>query len=65
MAHADDISATRNLQNLRRWWNVLRKIGPEFVYYPEPTNTWLEDKSRASEKFESEDNLTSDIPLSD
>lgn len=56
MAHADDISATRNLQNLRRWWNVLREIGPEFVYYPEPTNTWLEDKSRASEKFESEDN---------
>ena len=56
MAHADDISATRNLQNLKRWWDVLIESGPEFGYYPEPTNTWVVDKSRASEKFESEDN---------
>ena len=41
MAYADDFSTSRNLQDLRRWWSVLREISPKFGYYPEPTKTWL------------------------
>ena len=41
MAYADDFSAARNLQNLRRWWSALTEIGPKFGYYPNPTKTWL------------------------
>ena len=52
-AYADDFSAARNLQDLRRWWGVLTEIGPKFGYYPKPTKTWLVVKPCASEKVES------------
>ena len=53
MVYANDFSASRNLQDLRRWWNVLTEIGPKFGYYSETTKTWLVVKPCASEKVES------------
>ena len=53
MDYEDDFSAVRNLQDLRRWWSVLTKIGLKFDYYPEPTKTWLVVKPCASDKVES------------
>ena len=53
MVYADDFSAARNSQDLRRWWSVLTEIGPKFGYYPELTQTWLIIKSSVSEKVES------------
>ena len=53
MAYANDFSASRNLQDLRRWRNVLTEIGPKFGYYSEATKTWLVVKPCASEKVES------------
>ena len=53
MVYANDFSASRNLQGLRRWWLVLTEIGPKFGYYSEATKTWLVVKLCASEKVES------------
>ena len=37
----DDASAVGNLQALRRWWDHLTIIGPEYGYYPNASKTWL------------------------
>ena len=52
MADADDFSAARDLQDLRRWQSVLTEIGQKFRYYHEPKNIWLVVKSCALEKVE-------------
>ena len=38
---ADDASAAGDLHALRRWWDHLIRIGPEYGYYPNATKTWL------------------------
>ena len=53
MVYANDFSASRNLQDLRRWLNALTEIGPKFGHYFEAIKTWLVFKPCASEKVES------------
>ena len=31
----------RNLEALRRWWDTLMQIGPNYGYYQQPTKSWL------------------------
>ena len=38
---ADDATAFGNLEALRRWWDILMQIGPNYGYYPQPTKSWL------------------------
>ena len=38
---ADDVTASGNLEALRRWWEALMQIGPNYGYYPQPTKSWL------------------------
>ena len=38
---ADDVTASGNLEALRRWWDTLMQIVPNYGYYPQPTKSWL------------------------
>ena len=38
---ADDVTASGSLEALRRWWDTLMQIGPNYDYYPQPTKSWL------------------------
>ena len=50
LAYAEDVSAAGKLDNLRKWWDTLTIIGPNFGYYPEPTKTWLVFRPYASQQ---------------
>ena len=41
MGFGDDVNASRNLQALRRWWNILMQIGPNYGCYPQPIKSWV------------------------
>ena len=38
---ADDVTASGNLETIRRWWDTLMQIGPNYRYYPQFTKSWL------------------------
>ena len=38
---ADDATAGGQLQQLKQWWEVLEKIGPDFGYYVNASKSWL------------------------
>ena len=42
--YADDAAAVGKLAELRVWWDILTKEGPNFGYYPNPSKTWLVTK---------------------
>ena len=52
---ADDASAAGALHALRRWWDRLIEIGPEYGYFPNASKTWLivkeESLSHAQDVF--------------
>ena len=37
MGFADDVTASGNFETLRKWWDTLMQIGPNYGYYPQPT----------------------------
>ena len=39
--YADDSSCMGKLENVRRWFDILRMDGPKWGYYPEPTKSYL------------------------
>ena len=39
--YADDASAAGGIKELRRWWDLLVRIGPNYGYYPNASKTWL------------------------
>ena len=39
--YADDATACGNLLDIRRWWDRLVSIGPDFGYFPNPLKTCL------------------------
>ena len=44
---ADDATAGGDLSKLRRWWDHLARVGPDYGYFPNAAKTWLivgEDK---------------------
>ena len=41
---ANDVTTSRNLEALRRWWDALMEIGQNYGYYPLPTKSWLINK---------------------
>ena len=45
VAYADDFSAAGLISSLKYWWHTLRKLGPKYGYFPEPTKSWLIVKS--------------------
>ena len=46
----DDVAATGNLEAVKRWWDTLMQIGPNYGYYPLPTKPWLIVKENKLEK---------------
>ncbi len=36
---ADDASAASRLIHIKKWWDMISKIGPEYGYYPNPNKT--------------------------
>ena len=38
---ADDVTASVNLEALRRWWDTLMQIGPNYGCYSQPIKSWL------------------------
>ena len=36
-----DTSAAGGIKELRRWWDLLVRIGPNYGYYPNASKTWL------------------------
>ena len=38
---ADYVTPSRNLEALRKWWDILMQIGPNYDYFPQPTKSWL------------------------
>ncbi|XP_064388154.1 uncharacterized protein LOC135336323, partial [Halichondria panicea] len=52
---ADDASASGDLHSLRKWWDTLNNIGPDYGYYPNASKTWLVVKNgcqiKANEMF--------------
>ena len=40
-AYADDITAAGTLRGLRRWWDKLCQIGPNYGYFPNAGKTWI------------------------
>ena len=47
--YADDSAAGSNLEGLRRWWDILKEIGPLYGYYPNGSKTHVLVKSQHSE----------------
>ena len=39
--YADDAAAVDKLAELRVWWDLFTREGPDFGYYPNPSKTWL------------------------
>ena len=35
------VTASRNLEARRRWWDILMQISQNYGYYPQPTKSWL------------------------
>ena len=42
--YADDAATVGKLAELRVWWDILTKEGPNFGYYPNPSKMWLVTK---------------------
>ena len=40
-AHADDLTATGCILELKYWWDQLCELGPKFGYFPEASKPWL------------------------
>ena len=47
---ADDVTASGNLEGLRRWWDTLMQSDPNYGYYPQPTKSWLIAKENKLEE---------------
>ena len=41
VGYANDVTLSRNLEALRRWWDALMEIGQNYGYYTQPTKSWL------------------------
>ena len=41
VAFADGFSAAGKFKFFLRWWTALLEVGPKFVFFPEPTKSWL------------------------
>ena len=39
--HADDSAAASKLEQLRKWWDLLNKIGPLYGYFPNGSKTHI------------------------
>ena len=46
VAYADDLTAARPIDQLKKWWDELCRLGPKFGYYPEGSKSWLVTKKR-------------------
>ena len=38
---ADDGTASDKLPALRKWWDSVCELGPDYGYFPKPSKTWL------------------------
>ena len=37
----DDVTVSGNVEAIRRWWDTLTQIDPNYGYYPQHTKSWL------------------------
>ena len=47
--YADDSAAGSSLERLRRWWDLLKEIGPLYGYFPNSSKTHVLAKSQHTE----------------
>ena len=40
-AYADDLAAAGTISELKKWWDVIVKVGPYLGYYAKPEKSWL------------------------
>ena len=50
MGFEDDVTASGNLEALRRWWDTLMQIASYYGYYPQPTKSCLIAKENKLEE---------------
>lgn len=48
--YADDSAAGGGIEKLRKWWDRLLEMGPDYGYYANPSKTWLLVKEEAYEE---------------
>ena len=48
--YADDSAAGGGIEKLRKWWDTLLEMGPDYGYYANPSKTWLLVKEEAYEE---------------
>ena len=41
MGFEDDVTVSGNVEAIRRWWDTLTQIDPNYGYYPQHTKSWL------------------------
>ena len=50
VAYADDFFAAGSISSLKYWLDTLCELGPKFGYFPEPTKSWVIEKSNCYDK---------------
>ena len=39
--YADDSGSAGKIEEMKKWWDELKRIGPKYGYYPKPSKTVL------------------------
>ena len=50
VAYTDDFFAAGSISSLKYWLDTLCELGPKFGYFPEPTKSWVIEKSNCYDK---------------
>ena len=49
-AYADDLTVVGPIDQIRIWWNTLRRLGPKFGNSPEGRKSWIIVRENAKER---------------
>ena len=49
-AYADDLTVAGPINQIRIWWNTLRRLGPKLGYFPEGSKSWIVVRENAKER---------------
>ena len=52
VAYADDSTAAGPIDQLKKWWNELYRVGSKYGYYLEEIKSWLVIRKTAEEHVE-------------
>ena len=49
-AYADELTVVGPIDQIRIWWNTLRRLGPKFGNFPEGSKSWIIVRENAKER---------------